>query len=183
MCSSDLVRLATAAGLSNAATIEFLVSPETNEYFFIEGNARIQVEHTVTEQVTGVDLVQAQFRLAGGATLAELGLATQEDVPAPRGFAVQARVVARGSGTFAAYREPTGVGVRVDSNAYAGYTPPPVFDPLFAKVIGQGATLGGAVDRTLRALAEYHVAGLPTNLGELQTYLTHPAVQIGRAHV
>ncbi|MEI7992700.1 MAG: biotin carboxylase N-terminal domain-containing protein, partial [Actinomycetota bacterium] len=97
---ADAVTLARAAGLSTAATIEFLVLPETGEYFFIEGNARIQVEHTVTEQVTGVDLVQAQFRLAAGAPLSALGLASQAGVPSPRGFAVQARVVARGTGTM-----------------------------------------------------------------------------------
>jgi len=178
---TDAVRLAAAARLSNAATIEFLVLPESGEHFFIEGNARIQVEHTVTEQVTGIDLVQAQFRLAGGASLGSLGLGEQAQVPAPRGFAVQARVVARGSGTFNGYREPTGVGVRVDSNAYAGYAPPPVFDPLFAKVIGQGTTLGAAVDRTLRALAEYHVSGVPTNIAELRAYLAVPAVRAGDA--
>ena len=178
---TDAVALARAAGLSTAATIEFLIAPETGEYFFIEGNARIQVEHTVTEQVTGVDLVQAQFRLAAGESLADLGLGTQAEVPAPRGFAVQARVVARGTGTMTGYREPTGAGVRVDSCGYAGYAPPPVFDPLFAKVIGQGLSLDAAVDRTRRALRDFHVTGLPTNIEELLTYLAMPAVRAGDA--
>ncbi len=178
---ADAVTLARAAGLSTAATIEFLVLPETGEYFFIEGNARIQVEHTVTEQVTGVDLVQAQFRLAAGAPLSALGLASQAGVPSPRGFAVQARVVARGTGTMAGYREPTGAGVRVDSCGYAGYAPPAAFDPLFAKVIGQGLSLDAAVDRTRRALNDFHVSGLPTNIEQLLAYLAMPAVRSGDA--
>ena len=78
----------------NAGTVEFLVAPRPGEHFFIECNPRIQVEHTVTEEVTGIDLVEAQFRIAGGEPLAELGIARQADVAAPRGFAVQARVVA-----------------------------------------------------------------------------------------
>jgi len=178
---ADAVALARAAGLSTAATIEFLVSPETGEYFFIEGNARIQVEHTVTEQVTGVDLVQAQFRLAGGTLLASIGLGSQADVPTARGFAVQARVVARGVGALTGYKEPTGAGVRVDACGYAGYAPPPAFDPLFAKVIGQGLSLEAAVDRTRRALREFHVSGLPTNIDELLAYLAMPSVRTGDA--
>ena len=95
---ADAVKLARAADYVNAGTVEFLVSPETGEHFFIECNPRIQVEHTVTEQVTGVDLVEAQFRIAAGASLASLGLGDQDAVGAPRGFAVQARVVATGAG-------------------------------------------------------------------------------------
>ena len=92
---ADAVKLARAARYENAGTVEFLVNPETGEHFFIECNPRIQVEHTVTEQVTGFDLVEAQFRIAAGASLAALGLADQKSVGVPRGFAVQARVVAR----------------------------------------------------------------------------------------
>src|SRR5262249_25199264 len=83
---ADAVALIGAAGYAGAATVEFLVSPETGEHWFIECNPRIQVEHTVTEEVTGIDLVEAQLRIAGGATLADLGLGRQESVPAPRGF-------------------------------------------------------------------------------------------------
>lgn len=183
------VRLAAEAGYRNAGTVEFLVQPETGEYFFIECNPRIQVEHTVTEQVTGLDLVEAQFRIAAGATLDELGIADQDAVGRPRGFAVQARVVARGAGTIGGYKEPAGFGVRVDGCGYAGYAPPVQFDPLLAKVIGSAAgpsaaaAYRAALDRTRRALDEFHLVGLPSNLAELRAILVHPAVQAGDARV
>ncbi|MDZ7667874.1 MAG: hypothetical protein U5Q16_00045 [Gammaproteobacteria bacterium] len=129
----DAVALVREAGYVNAGTVEFLVEPESGEHFFIECNPRIQVEHTITEQVMGVDLVEAQLRIAAGASLADLGLADQDAIAAPRRFAVQARVVARGAGTLSGYKEPSGPGVRVDACGYPGYTPPPQFDPLLAK--------------------------------------------------
>ena len=178
------VELAGAAGYVNAGTVEFLVSPETGEHFFIECNPRIQVEHTVTEQVTGIDIVEAQFRIAAGTSLASFGLADQAAVAAPRGFAVQARVVAHGEGTITAYKEPSGPGVRVDGCGYVGYAPPPQFDPLLAKVIGSSnssSSLSSAVDRTLRALDEFHITGLPTNLAQLRALLSHPDVRAGDA--
>ena len=181
---NDAVSLIRAADYAGAGTVEFLVAPETGEYFFIECNPRIQVEHTVTEQVTGIDLVEAQFRLAAGATLVSLGLGDQAAVPEPRGFAVQARVAATGPGTLAAYKEPSGPGVRVDACGYLGYTPPPHFDPLLAKVVGSSnssASFASAVERTLRALDEFHIAGLPTNLPALQAILRHPRVRAGDA--
>ena len=186
---ADAVKLVAAAGYANAGTVEFLVVPETGEHFFIECNARIQVEHTVTEQVTGIDLVEAQFRIAAGATLASLGLGSQDAVGAPRGAAVQARVVARGAGTLSAYKEPTGPGVRVDGCGYVGYAPPPQFDPLLAKVIAASSssfTSGhtsyvAAVDRLLRALDEFHVGGLATNLNQLKAILAHTAVRAADA--
>ncbi len=175
--------LVKAADYVNAGTVEFLVAPETGEWFFIECNPRIQVEHTVTEQVTGVDLVEAQFRIAAGETLAAIGLADQQAVGTPRGYAVQARVVATGAGILTAYKEPSGAGVRVDACGYVGYAPPPQFDPLLAKVIcsANAATVSAAVDRTRRALAEFHIAGLPTNLAQLQAILAHPDVRAGDA--
>jgi acetyl/propionyl-CoA carboxylase alpha subunit/acetyl-CoA carboxylase carboxyltransferase component len=181
---ADAIRLMRAAEYRNAGTVEFLVSPESGEYFFIECNPRIQVEHTVTEQVTGIDLVETQFHIASGRSLAELGLADERAIGRPRGFAVEARVTARGTGMITAYKEPSGPGVRVDSCAYVGYAPPPHFDPLFAKVIGSSgsaASLASAVDRTLRALAEFHVAELPTNLAELRAILSHADVRSGDA--
>lgn len=179
----DAVTLVKAAGFINAGTVEFLVIPETGRHYFIECNPRIQVEHTVTEQVTGVDLVEAQFRIAAGEALASLGFADQQAVGAPRGFAVQARVVATGAGTITAYKEPSGPGVRVDASGYVGYTPPPQFDPLLAKVIcsASAPSVAVAVDRVHRALGEFHVAGLPTNLAQLQAILKHPDVRAGRA--
>jgi acetyl-CoA carboxylase carboxyltransferase component/biotin carboxyl carrier protein len=180
----DATRLARAAGYVNAGTVEFLVSPETGEHYFIECNPRIQVEHTVTEQITGVDLVEAQFRIASGDLLASIGLDDQQAVGHPRGFAVQARVVASAPGTITAYKEPAGPGVRVDACGYLGYAPPSHFDPLFAKVIGtsnSSRSFASAVDRTLRALDEFHVAGLPTNMPQLRAMLTHAAVRDGDA--
>jgi len=178
----DAVRLADAAGYVNAGTVEFLVSPETDDHAFIECNPRIQVEHTVTEQVTGFDLVEAQFRIAGGATLADLGLVSQDDVHV-RGFAVQARLTATGAGTLRAYQEPSGAGIRVDAAGYAGYAPPPQFDPLLAKVIATSAApdVAVAVERARRAVAAFHLAGLPTNRAQLLGILDHPAVRAGDA--
>src|SRR5690606_27097742 len=124
---ADAVALVRAAGHVNAGTVEFLVSPGTDEHFFIECNPRIQVEHTVTEQVTGADLAEAQFQLAAGASLASLGLGDQAAVGRPRGFACQARGVAAGPGTITACKVPSGPGVRVDACGYLGYTPPPQF--------------------------------------------------------
>ena len=183
MCD-DAIKLARTGKYVNAGTVEFLVDPERGEYFFIECNPRIQVEHTVTEEITGIDLVEAQFRIAAGTTLAELGLSDQAAVPKPNGFAVQARIVARGAGTLTAYKEPAGPGIRVDSCGYLGYAPPAQFDPMFAKLIGRSNsthTYESALQRTRAALAEFHIAGLPTNLGQLIQILTHPSVRAGDA--
>ena len=180
----DAIKLAEGTDYLNAGTVEFLVCPEAGEHFFIECNPRIQVEHTVTEQVTGIDLVEAQFRIAAGASLADLGLADQGAVGTPRGFAVQARVTVQGAGTISAYKEPSGPGVRVDGAGYLGYAPPPEFDPLLAKVVGTanyGAPFTAALERTRRALAEFHIAGLPTNLSALQAILAHPDLLSGDA--
>jgi acetyl/propionyl-CoA carboxylase alpha subunit len=175
------LRLAAAADYLNAGTVEFLVQPETGAHHFIECNPRIQVEHTVTEEITGVDMVEAQFRIAAGERLADLGLA---EPPPARGFAVQARISATGAGTLVGYKEPTGPGVRVDSCGYPGLTPPPQFDPMFAKVIARSnssGSLASALDRCRRALAEFHIEGLPANLGQLQAILAAPAVRAGEA--
>ncbi|HEY2486319.1 MAG TPA: carboxyl transferase domain-containing protein [Candidatus Binataceae bacterium] len=180
----DAIHLARAAGYVNAGTVEFLVNPERGEHFFIECNPRIQVEHTVTEQVTGIDLVESQFRISAGESLQSLGISDQAAVARPRGFAIQARIVANGTGVLTAYKEPTGPGVRVDSCGYLGYAPPPQFDPMFAKLICQSNsthTFSSALDRTLRALDEFHISGLPTNLRLLRAILSHPAVRAGDA--
>ncbi len=178
---ADAVTLARAAAYENAGTVEFLVDPEGGRHFFIECNPRIQVEHTITEQVMGLDLVEAQFRIAAGDTLAAIGIADQKAVGQPRGFAIQARVVAQGTGTLTAYREPSGPGVRVDACGYLGLSPPPQFDPLLAKLIGQSGTFASAVDRTERALAEFHIAGVPTNVEQLRAILAHPDFRNGNA--
>ena len=181
---ADAVKLAGAANYVNAGTVEFLVAPETGEHYFIECNPRIQVEHTVTEQITGFDLVEAQFRIAAGASLDSLGMGDQAAIGAPRGFAVQARVTANGAGTISAYKEPSGPGVRVDAAGYLGYAPPPQFDPLLAKVVCSstaGTSFAAAVERTRRALEEFHIAGLATNIPMLRAILQHPEMLRGDA--
>ncbi|HEY7801759.1 MAG TPA: biotin carboxylase N-terminal domain-containing protein, partial [Dehalococcoidia bacterium] len=141
------VRMARECRFDNIGTFEFLVDASgapAARFFFIEANPRLQVEHTITEEITGIDLVAAQLRLAGGASLADIGLA-QADVPPPRGFAMQLRInmetyAGDGSprpsgGTITAFEPPSGPGVRLDTFAYAGYTTSSAFDSLLAKLI------------------------------------------------
>ena len=190
-------RLAAGVGYRSLGTVEFLVAADDvrddSPFFFIETNARIQVEHTVTEAVTGVDLVRAQIGIAGGATLADIGL-RQEAIPAPRGYAIQARVnmetmtaegeTRPGGGTLTAFEPPTGPGVRTDTFGYVGYTTSPAFDSLLAKVIGhsESADFSDAVRRTSRALSEFRVEGVATNVDFLQSILAHPDFTGGRMH-
>ena len=182
------VRMAQASAYRGLGTFEFLVdATDPRRFVFIEANPRLQVEHTVTEEVYGVDLVQAQLRIAGGASLAEIGLA-QESVPAPRGFAIQVRVnmevmqadggALPSGGTLAVYEPPTGPGVRVDGFGYAGYRTSPSFDSLLAKLIVRTPSGGypAAVARCGRAAAEFRIEGVPTNLGFLRTMLAEPDV-------
>ena len=180
--------VARAANYRSLGTIEFLVDDSSAgaleiDFAFIEANARLQVEHTVTEEVTGVDLVQAQLRIAGGETLEDLSL-MQPSVPAPRGFAIQARVntermdpdgtVRPTGGTITAFAPPSGPGVRVDSYGQANYTTTPNFDSLIAKVIGHSSgTFADAVRRTRRALAEFEIGGVETNIPFLLNVLEH----------
>ncbi len=185
---ASAIKLAETASYVNAGTVEFLVSPETGEYFFIECNPRIQVEHTITEQITGIDIVEAQFHIAGGASLSSLGLGDQQAVGSPRGFAIQARVVAQSTGKITAYKEPSGVGLRVDACGYLGYSPPPQFDPLLAKVIcsssslqTEGSAFPSVINRTLDALENFHIGGLQTNLPQLHAILSHPDIHAGDA--
>ena len=190
------VRLARASGYHNLGTFEFIVDAGDDadgEFWFIETNARLQVEHTVTEEVTGVDLVQLQLRLAAGESLADLGL-SQEEAPSPRGFAVQARVnmetmAADGStrpsgGTLAAFDIPSGPGVRTDTFGYAGYRTSPSFDSLLAKVIGHSPSpsLPDALHRTSRALSDFRIEGVATNVDLLQTILAHPDLATGKVY-
>ncbi|MGA0606483.1 carboxyl transferase domain-containing protein [Phenylobacterium sp. VNQ135] len=185
------LRLAKAAHYRGVGTIEFLV--EGGEAVFIEANARLQVEHTVTEAVTGLDLVWLQLEIAAGRSLKELGL-SQEAVPAPRGHAVQARVnletmSADGSarpagGTLAVFEPPSGPGVRVDGFGYAGYATSARFDSLLAKVIVHAGTggLSRAAAKAYRALSEFRIEGAETNIAFLQGLLAHPAVAAGDVH-
>ena len=180
---ADAITLAQAAGLTNAATVEFLVEPESGQYYFIECNPRIQVEHTVTEQVMGIDLVEAQLNIAQGSTLADLSLGNQTELGAPRGYAIQARVIAQGTGRLSAFKEPTGMGRRIDGHGYVGYTPAPEYDPLLAKLICHhpNGNYQQALKRTLKALNEFHIAGIATNLNQLRSILLADPVQAADA--
>lgn len=179
--------LAKAVGYRGLGTFEFLLDEDAGDFVFMEANPRIQVEHTVTEAVTGLDLAQIQIRLAAGATLSDLQL-TQSQIPAPRGFAVQLRVnlenmAADGStrpagGTLAAYEPPSGPGIRVDGYGYSGYTTSPSFDSLLAKVIVQAdADYPAVLRRAYRALCEFRLEGVSSNLSFLQNLLGNAQVQ------
>ena len=185
------VALGEAAGYRSLGTMEFLVDGE--DVVFIEGNARLQVEHTVTEEVTGLDLVRLQLEIAAGRSLADLGL-TQDRVPEPRGHAVQARVnletmgpdgsARPAGGVLSVFEPPSGPGVRVDGFGYAGYRTSARFDSLLAKLIvhaGDGG-LNRAVAKAYRALSEFRVDGSATNIAFLQNLLAHPAVAQGDVH-
>jgi acetyl/propionyl-CoA carboxylase alpha subunit/acetyl-CoA carboxylase carboxyltransferase component len=183
------VQMAEAVRYDSLGTFEFLLDADARhddaEFAFIEANPRLQVEHTVTEEVTGIDLVKLQLQLAGASTLSELGV-RQADIPKPRGFAIQMRInmesmsadgTAKPSGgTLTAFEAPSGPGVRVDSFAYAGYTTNPNFDSLLAKLIAHSpaADFGAAVTRAGRALSEFRIEGVATNIGFLQNLLQHP---------
>lgn len=188
------VALAKAAHYRNLGTIEFLVDADKGERFaFIETNARLQVEHTVTEEVTGLDLVRLQLELADGRTLKQLHL-TQAEVPAPRGIALQARInmetmasdgTARpAGGTLTAYEPPSGRGIRVDGFGYAGYQTSARFDSLLAKLIvhSPSKALADAKSKAYRALCEFKISGVPTNISFLQNLLLHPSVVEGDIH-
>ena len=190
------VRFAKKERYENLGTFEFLVDASASgsaPFVFIETNARLQVEHTVTEAVTGVDIVQSQLRLAAGATLAELGL----DAPAiatPRGYAIQARVnmetigadgaVRPSSGTLGAYEAPSGPGVRTDGFGYTGYRTSTAFDSLLAKVIAHSPTndFSAAIARATRALSEFRLDGVGTNIPFLHNVLRHEDFAAGRVH-
>ncbi|MEV7386105.1 carboxyl transferase domain-containing protein [Streptomyces sp. NPDC091215] len=166
------LRLARAVRCSSLVTFEFLVMEQ--EFWFIEANPRIQVEHTVTEEVTGLDLVGVQLRLAAGETLAGLGLS---GAPArPRGFAVQARVNAEGAGRITRFDVPTGPGVRVDTAVRSGAEVGLDYDPLLAKVVAHVPHGGveAACARARRALGEFGVEGVRTGIPLLREVLVRP---------
>ena len=183
------VSMAEAARYRSLGTFEFLVDDDARAFYFLEANARLQVEHTVTEEVTGLDLVALQLRIAGGATLAELGIGRP---PPMRGFAVQARVnmetlsadgsVRAGGGTLAVFEPPGGPGIRVDSFGYAGYTTSPAFDSLLAKVIVHAGSYAQAVAKARRALAAFRIEGVATNIEFLQSLLADGEVAAGHVY-
>src|SRR6476619_7093665 len=185
MCA-DAVRFAREIGYRNAGTVEFLLDPQGN-YVFIEMNPRIQVEHTVTEEVTDVDLVQSQLRIASGETLADLGL-TQDSVVL-RGAALQCRVTTEDpannfrpdTGKITTYRSPGGSGIRVDGGTtYTGAEVSAYFDSMLVKLTCRGRTFEKAVERARRAVAEFRIRGVATNIPFLQAVLDDPDFDAGR---
>jgi len=175
------VNLIRTINYVNAGTAEFLLGPDRN-FYFLEVNARIQVEHPVTEWCTGIDLVQEQFRVAAGLPLSF----TQEQIEL-RGAAIEARISAEdpenrflpATGTVQALQEPSGPGVRVDSGLYAGLQVPLFYDPLLSKLIVWGKDRAHAIARMRRALAEYQVLGVRTTLPFAHWLMTNPRFLAG----
>ena len=180
----DAVAFARSIGYVNAGTVEFLLDTEgerAGQHVFIEMNPRIQVEHTVTEEVTDVDLVQSQMRIAAGQTLADLGLS--QDTVAVHGVALQTRITTEDptqgfrpdTGKITTYRSPGGAGVRLDGGTVAtGAQISPHFDSMLAKLTCRGRDFPAAVARAKRALAEFRIRGVSTNIPFLQAVLEDP---------
>jgi acetyl-CoA carboxylase, biotin carboxylase subunit len=176
------VRVARAAGYTNAGTVEFLVDQEKN-FYFLEMNTRLQVEHPVTELTTGLDLVHLQIRIAAGEKL-PFG---QEDVRI-RGHAIECRIYAEdpdnsyfpSPGKITLLLSPSGPGIRRDSGMYEGWTVPIDYDPLLAKLIGYGTDRAQAISRLTRALHEYFVGGIKTNISLFRRILTDADFQAGK---
>lgn len=177
------IELATAIGYVNAGTVEFLYDESRGQHYFLEMNTRIQVEHPVTEAVTGVDLVQLQFKVAAGDPL-EL---TQNDVTF-RGHAIECRISAErpeanfapSPGRITRWDPPTGVGVRVDTHCFEGYRVPPYYDSLLAKLIIHGSDRAEALSRMGDALSRFHVEGVATTIPFLQWLVVQDDVVSGR---
>jgi len=178
---TSALRFASTLKYKGLCTIEFLVREKSGEIVFIEANPRLQVEHTVTEETTGFDLVALQLRIAGGSSLSDLGL-FPERPPAPSGFAIQMRIntetlTAEGSfrpsgGVISVFEIPAGPGIRVDSACYSGYRVHPLFDSLAAKLIVKAkGDFSSSLARAYRALCEFRIEGVQTNLTFLQNLL------------
>ncbi|KQM58600.1 pyruvate carboxylase [Agreia sp. Leaf210] len=185
----DAIAFARSIGYVNAGTVEFLVDTvgeRAGEHVFIEMNPRIQVEHTVTEEVTDVDLVQSQMLIAAGATLAEMGL-SQESIVL-RGAALQCRITTEDptagfrpdTGKITTYRSPGGAGIRLDGGTInPGAQISPHFDSMLAKLTCRGRDFSAAVRRSKRALAEFRIRGVATNIPFLQAVLEDPSFEAG----
>ncbi len=186
------LRITREVNYNNVGTVEFLVDAEENIYF-IEVNPRVQVEHTITEEITGIDIVRSQIEIAQGYPLEDprIFIKSQEDIRI-NGYAIQCRITTEDPennfkpdyGTIIAYRSPGGFGVRLDAgNCYAGVTISPFFDSMLVKITAKGRTLTGAAQRLERALSEFRIRGVVTNKGFLENVLTHPTFYNGEATV
>lgn len=182
----EAVKFGNHLGYINAGTVEFLLQQD-GSFVFIEMNPRIQVEHTVTEETTGIDLVQTQLRIAGGETLVDIGLT--QDVVVQSGVALQCRITTEDpandfrpdTGRILAFRQPGGAGIRLDGGGgYAGAEITPYFDSLLTKLTCRGRTFDEALARARRALAEFRVRGLATNIGFIQGVLGSEEFQRGQ---
>lgn len=178
--------LAKQTGYENAGTIEFIVDQDAQRFYFLEMNTRIQVEHPVTEMITGVDLVQEQIRVAGGYPLS----ISQSDVSF-RGHAIECRVNAESPGQgfrpspgrISRWRPPHGPGIRVDSHCFEGYFVPPFYDSMLAKLIVHGKSRTEAISRMVRALRDFEVDGVDTTIPFLRSLLAQPRFRDGATHV
>ncbi|MFA5910164.1 MAG: pyruvate carboxylase [Vicinamibacterales bacterium] len=190
VCQSA-VELCRRVGYRAAGTVEFLVDADRGDFYFIEVNPRIQVEHTVTEMVTGIDLVQAQILVAAGHRLhdAPVNIPRQEAIE-PRGVAVQCRITTEDPqngfipdyGRITTYRSPGGFAIRLDGgNGFGGAVITPYFDSLLVKQTTWGATLGEAIGRADRALQEFRIRGVKTNIAFLRNVILHPTFGDGTA--
>ncbi|MGI4874170.1 MAG: pyruvate carboxylase [Janthinobacterium lividum] len=187
------LRIGRAVGYDNVGTVEFLVNPELDRIYFIEVNPRIQVEHTVTEMITGVDIVKTQLFIAAGYPLESPEIGLGPDVVVPRmGVAVQCRITTEDAtndfkpdyGTIVAYRSAGGFGIRLDQGSvYQGAIISPFFDSLLVKVSAHAPTLAGSALKMLRTLDEFRVRGVKTNMQFLQNIVRNPEFQAGHATV
>lgn len=186
------IKMGKAVNYSNAGTVEFLVDKDENVYF-IEVNPRIQVEHTITEEITGVDIVRTQLLIAMGHKLSDNGIYihNQDEVPL-KGFAIQCRITTEDPangfkpdfGTIIAYRNAAGFGIRLDEgSAYPGMKISPYFDSMIVKVTARGRTLKGAAQRLSRALVEFRIRGVKTNIPFLSNVINDKEFQKGKARV
>ena len=180
------VRLAEAIDYQNAGTIEFLVDEGGRDFFFMEMNTRLQVEHPITEEVMGCELIKEQIRVAAGEKLSGHVLAS-----VPRGWAIECRINAEdpyagflpSPGTIELWYAPGGKGVRVDTHVYSNYTVPQYYDSMIAKLIVSGSTRETAIARTRRALAEFMIRGIKTTIPFQQEIIDHPDFLAGRYDV
>lgn len=181
----DAIKLAKHVNYRNAGTVEFMVDSKGHHYF-LEVNPRIQVEHTITEEITGIDIVQKQIYIAGGARLEEIGLSNQRSIRA-NGYSIQCRVTSEDpnsdfkpdSGRLEAFRVPGGPGIRLDGSVGAGNVIGRYYDSLLCKVITWAPTFEKAVQKMRRSLNEFQVRGIQTNIAFLSRVLHHPEFVVG----
>jgi acetyl-CoA carboxylase biotin carboxylase subunit len=179
------VRLAEAAGYTNVGTVEFLLDSKRN-FYFLEMNPRLSADHPVTEFVTGLDLVHLQIRIAEGEPLPF----TQQDIQL-RGHALECRIYAEdpekdflpSPGKITRFRQASGPGIREDCGVYEGWTVPLEYDPMISKLIAFGSTRDMAIERMLRALCEYHVGGIATNVRLFRRILRDSDFRAGKVDI